>query len=40
MRASIESNGDAKFGNIYSNGSLVTSDRKKKTGVKSCPEPS
>ncbi len=34
MRASIESNGDAKFGNIYSNGSLVTSDRKKKTGVK------
>ena len=34
MRASIEPNGDAKFGNIYSNGTLVTSDRKKKTGVK------
>ena len=34
MRASIESNGDARFGNIYSNGTLVTSDREKKTDVK------
>lgn len=34
LRASIESNGDARFGDIYSNGTLVTSDRKKKSNVK------
>lgn len=34
MRASIESNGDARFGNIYSNGTLVTSDREKKSNIK------
>lgn len=34
MRASIEPNGDAKFGNIYSNGTLVTSDREKKSNIK------
>ena len=32
-RASIERNGDAKFGDIYSNGVLVTSDRAKKAEV-------
>ena len=34
LRASIESNGDARFGNIYSNGTLVTSDREKKSNIK------
>lgn len=33
ISASIESNGDAKFGNIYSNGVIVTSDRNKKENI-------
>ena len=33
MRASIESNGDAKFGDLYSNGNLVTSDREQKEEI-------
>ena len=33
MRASIESNGDAKFGDLYSNGTLVTSDREQKEEI-------
>lgn len=32
-RASIESNGSARFEDIYSNGNLVTSDREKKTNI-------
>lgn len=33
-RASIESNGSAHFGDLYTNGTLVTSDREKKTSVR------
>lgn len=33
IRASIERNGDAKFGNLYSNGIQVTSDRAKKADI-------
>lgn len=33
IRASIERNGDTKFGNLYSNGIQVTSDRAKKADI-------
>lgn len=33
IQASIERNGDAKFGNLYSNGIQVTSDRAKKADI-------
>lgn len=34
LRATIENNGDAKFGDLYTNGALVTSDRAKKKNIK------
>lgn len=33
-RASIESDGSARFGDLYTNGTLVTSDREKKKNIK------